>query len=433
MLEHMRQVPSSAINLFQLIYILIREYEAAHGERVLNLSLGNPDLIPPPDLLELRAKFQTKTDYDFHTYAEDKNLNQFCERLIRAFTGVELTQHAHLRAVPIAGIKTATALLPLACGLHLKPANGALPSQPSGRDQFKFVTHLPAYDVAGTWGQTYLGAERIGWPLETKDGMRINVDRLKEVLKEKGVEKPHFIWVIRPGNPASQATTRAEWVSLIEFCIERGIRLGNDGAYTTLQDPNHPHVSLAEVACEYPELEWVELYSVSKAFSDPGARLGALIGSKDFVEDFILIKGNTDSGPVPSVMAAYAEYLKDEKRVKAYFAELYATYRKRIDFIVPRLKKVGLELACEPTAGFFTLWKVPKVFMGFDVWAEAKRAQMSPSEWFNRKMIASSGIVGVHFQGPSESYIRYAVCSDVLAPEFSAKFDARLTKMFSVG
>jgi aspartate/methionine/tyrosine aminotransferase len=414
-----RRIPASGINLFQLIYILIREYEAQAGQKVLNLSLGNPDLIPTDEVLNLRAFYQKQKRYELHTYAEDNNIDQFCEGMVRAFTGLDYSRYPHLKAVPIPGIKTATSLLPLACGMHLKD-----------RKQFHVVSNLPAYDVIGTWSNSYLATNRIVWPLSADDGMTLNVERLKTALQGAGVEKPDLIFVIRPGNPAARGASEAEWKEIIEFCISRGIRLVNDGAYTTLATPQG-HVPLSQVAKDYPALEWAELLSVSKSFSDPGARLGVMVGSKEFIEDFILIKGNTESGPVPSIMAAYADLFRDEKLTRKIMDELLDIYQKRLGFLVPALKKAGLRPACETTAGFFTLWRTPDIAYGINLREEAQKRGMPRAELYNRLVIEKTGIVGVHFTGPAkpgakpgedDAYIRYAVCTDVLLPEFQARF-----------
>lgn len=415
-----RKIPASGINLFQLIYILIREYEAKSGQKALNLSLGNPDLVPVDAIRELQAQFARKPDYELHTYAEDNNLNQFCQGMVRAFTGVEYEKYLHLRAVPIPGIKTATALLPLACGLHLPDAEK--------RRSFNLVSNLPAYDVAGTWSGSYLAAKRVVWPLSSEDGMSLNLDRLHEALRKSSVERPDLLFVIRPGNPAAKGATEAEWKALIEFCIQRGTRLVNDGAYTTLSQAGG-HLPLACVAKDYPELEWAEMYSVSKAFSDPGARLGTLVGSREFVEDFVLIKGNTESGPVPSIMAAYGELFKNAKLTREILDSLHATYRARLDYLVPRLKAFGLRPACETTAGFFTLWQTPDFAFGQDVNRLAQEQKIAKAEAFNRLVIDRAGVVGVHFTGPAETgeaFIRYAVCSDVLAKEFQTRFESAM-------
>ncbi|MBC7976186.1 MAG: hypothetical protein H7138_14535, partial [Myxococcales bacterium] len=191
-----RRIPPSGINLFQLIYTLIRDYEAKVGQPVMNLSLGNPDLVPPEPVRELRARHQRGTRYELHTYAEDNNLDRFCEGMVQAFTGLDYTQFPHLKAVPIPGIKTATALLPLACGMHL-----------GDRSNFHVVTNLPAYDVMGTWSASYLAAKRVVWPLSPEDGMALSVPRLEDALRKAGVERPALVFVIRPGNPASRGAT----------------------------------------------------------------------------------------------------------------------------------------------------------------------------------------------------------------------------------
>jgi aspartate/methionine/tyrosine aminotransferase len=414
-----RKIPASGINLFQLIYIMLREYEETSGKKALNLSLGNPDLVPVEEIRKLKSGFQLKPDLDLHTYAEDKNINQFCEGMIQAFVGLDLKSKSHLRAVPIAGIKTATALLPLACGLHL-----------SDRSKMHFVSNLPAYDMIGTWSGPYLNSNRIVWPLSSKDSMRMNIDSLKTALRASKVQRPDLIFVIRPGNPASCGASREEWKELIDFSIEHGTRLVNDGAYTTLSDGSH--VPLSVVAQDYPALEWAEMLSMSKSFSDPGARLGVLLGSQDFIEDFILVKGNTDSGPVPSLMAAYGELFKNQARSKRILQETYQIYRSRLDYLVPKFKDIGLRMACETSAGFFTLWNTPDFAFGRDLREESEKNKISQSELFNRLVIENTGIVGVHFQGApgtGESFIRYAVCSDVLEPNFKRRFEEAIARI----
>ena len=415
----MRLIPPAGINLFQLIYVLIRDYKKRTGLEPLNLSLGNPDGIPPAAIRTLKAKYAQDPGYDFHTYAEDKNLLGFAEKMVRMHGGIEVENHPDLRALPIAGIKTATALIPLACGLHLPDK--------ARRDGFRVASNLPAYDVIGTWSDAYLGAKRTVWPLATSDNMRLNVARLKSALKKDGAERADLIFVIRPGNPAAVGASKAEWQELIRFCIEEKMRLVNDGAYAGLAAAG-THATLASVAKDYPALEWLELYSVSKSYNDPGARLGALVGSKDFVEDFALVKGNTDSGPVPGVMAAYGEFFSDETSAKSALAEIRSLYEKRLAYLIPALKAAGLRPACTTEAGFFTLWHTPESAFGQALPLEGR------AEAFNRAVIAETGIVGVHFTstselGKPEPLIRYAVCADVLEKKFQERLEAGLARI----
>lgn len=415
----MRRIPASGINLFQLIYVLIAEYKKNSGQEPLNLSLGNPDGVPPAALRALKAKYAADPGYDYHTYAESNDLNGFARAMVLQHGGVDVAAHPHLRALPIPGIKTAGALTPLACGLHLPDR--------AKRAGFRVASNLPAYDVIGTWSDVYLGAHRTVWPLLSGDNMRLKVGRLKDALKRDGVDRADLVYVIRPGNPAAVGATADEWRELIAFCIEKGMRLVNDAAYAGLCAPG-THVSLASVAKDFPELEWLELFSVSKSYNDPGARLGALIGSQDFVDDFLLVKGNTDSGPVPSVMAAYGEFLGGAPAARAALDDIRGLYEKRLAYVIPRLKAAGLRPACSTEAGFFTLWKVPASVLGKAL-PETNRA-----EAYNRAVISATGLVGVHFtaqdeNGKPEPLIRYAVCADVLDPAFQSRFEAALADL----
>ena len=418
----MRQIPASGINLFQLIYVFCREYAQKTGLAPLNLSLGNPDTVPDDAILKLQARYAADRGFDFHTYAEDNDLLRFAEPMVELHSGLRVADHPHLKAVPIPGIKTATALLPLACGLHLDERRSA----------FCLASNLPAYDVAGTWSQSYLGARRVVWPLVSADGMRPNVERLKEALKTAGVQRHDLVFVIRPGNPAAVGAKAAEWKELIEFCLERKARLVNDAAYGGLAEDGH--AALASVAKDYPELEWAEMYSVSKSFSDPGARLGAIVGSKDFIDDFLLIKGNSESGPVPYVMAAYGKFFEDMRAPRRSMGNLRSLYRRRLDYVVPALKNAGLREACMTEAGFFTLWKVPRSVLGVELSKDPRTANLPPHEAFNRLVIEETGIVGVHFMGSApdgspEPLIRYAVCADVLSPSFQSRFEPQLARL----
>lgn len=406
-----RKIPASGINLFQLIYILIREYEEKSGKKALNLSLGNPDTVPNAAILALQAECAKDPKFEHHTYGEDNNLDGFAEGMVELHGRIKVQDHPHLKALPTAGIKGASTMVTLACGLHLPDRKRRL--------TFTVASNLPAYDILGTWSETYLGANRVVWPLKTEDNMRLNLARLKNALAHNNLKAPNAIFVIRPGNPAAVGCTPDEWKELIAFCVEHRVRLINDAAYAGLCGDNH--TPLAAVAKDFPDLEWLELYSVSKSFSDPGARLGALVGAKDFVDDYNMIKGNTDSGPVPYVMAAYGRYFADRKTAKKAMDDLRAMYAARLEYVIAKLKAAGLRQACDTDAGFFTLWKVPKKAFG--------RA-IESSEAYNRLVISETGIVGVHFKGPDgDPLIRYAVCSDVLDPEFQKRFAEGLARV----
>ena len=80
-------------------------------------------------------------------------------------------------------------------------------------------------------------------------------------------------------------------------------------------------------------------------------------------------------------------------------------YKERINRLILILTQRGMQLAVEPKAGFFTLWKCPK---------EAFCEEVRDAKHFNFMMIERTGIVGVHFH----PYIRYAVVAPIEKPDF---------------
>jgi aspartate/methionine/tyrosine aminotransferase len=269
----------------------------------------------------------------------------------------------------------------------------------------------------------------VKWSLD-EPGMRMNLESLKQTLQKEGLspQEIDLIYVIRPGNPAPVGASEKEWKELIEFCIQYQIRLVNDGAYTTLAPNLGAHTPLIQVAKDYPNLEWAELFSMSKALSDPGSRLGVMVGSSSFIEDYRLIKGNTDSGPNPGLMSAYGEFFKNKTTAQAELKSIALIYQQRLEYLVRQLKQAGFQQECETSAGFFTLWKVPREAFGVSIQQRSKEQGCSESQAFNQLMIQKTGIVGVHFSiGPqARPLIRYAVCSDILNPSFQKRLEACL-------
>jgi aspartate/methionine/tyrosine aminotransferase len=128
------------------------------------------------------------------------------------------------------------------------------------------------------------------------------------------------------------------------------------------------------------------------------------------VGDLKTIKGNTDSGFVaPMAAGVLAAIEQDREGIE----ECRKTYGRRLQLLISLLTKHGMKLAVKPSAGFFTLWKVPMQAFG---------KKITDAQRFNFIMIERTGVVGVHFH----PYIRYAVCEDIeaMADDLEVAFKA---------
>lgn len=202
-----------------------------------------------------------------------------------------------------------------------------------------------------------------------------------------------------PHNPSGQIATEGWWREICGFCARNDIRLFNDNPYYILSHSLQSY-PLAKAAWDFPELSWAEAFSASKVISNgTGWRIGAMVGSSDFIADIATIKGDTDSGfAAPMAAGALASIMDDRKSVDA----CGATYKHRIGILSDILAGHGMKLALYPKAGFFTLWHRPNSAFG---------RKVRSAEEFNYMMIEETGVVGVHF----EPYIRYSVTGDIQA------------------
>ncbi len=375
----MRQswLPKGGMNLFQQIKAKCSEAENK-GVRLLKLSIGQPS---GPAVLSARkgaAEAVMSDQESMHEYQDNVSpgVPDFAKRFVRFHLRFSL-EGKDVDYLPIPGIKPMLGLVPLAClGVESKIAVA--------------MTTRPGYPTPRNWCE-YLRLDIQELPLGVKNVFRFSP---KDVDIETDLIMTNY-----PHNPTGQIATLEWWKELCVFCQEKSIRLFNDAAYIALSHKSES-CSLTEVAVDFPELSWAEAFSASKLIGNgTGWRIGAIVGSPDFVGDIKTIKGNTDSGFVAPMAAGVIRAIEKTPESIRWVRE---TYGSRLKVLIDLLTKHGMQLAVEPGAGFFTLWDTPVRAFGEEI-RDAKH--------FNFMMIERTGVVGVHFH----PYIRYAVCGDVEA------------------
>jgi len=382
------RLPLGGTNLFQ--EIKAKQAEALNkGVRLIKLSIGQPSG-PAFGSARLAASDAVMSGQEsMHEYQDNGSpgVPDFAKKFVAG----------HLRHrvlgddvdyLPISGIKPMLGLIPLACG--------------AGLDVVATTTR-PGYPTPRDWCH-YLDMEVL--ELATNPENMFLFDK-KDLYSAVGLIMMNY-----PHNPSGAVAT-GEWLlQLCEYCAEHNIRLFNDAAYAALSyGPDS--CLLSEVAPSFPNLSWAEAFSASKLIGNgTGWRVGAMVGSPDFIGDIKTIKGNTDSGFVAPMAAGALCALEHDQVSISQVAELY---KRRATLLCKILLDAGMHLALEPRAGFFTLWQAPKRAFGKEV---------KDAREFNFAMIEGDGkvgVVGVHFH----PYIRYAVASadvEVIADDIKAAF-----------
>ncbi|MCE9628603.1 MAG: pyridoxal phosphate-dependent aminotransferase [Candidatus Vogelbacteria bacterium] len=375
-------------NLFQLIKAICREAEE-EGKQLFRLSIGQPT---GPAFLSARVKAAELIMSDeekWHEYQDNGCvIPNFAQRFVQAHVPTTRFDQfgERLAYLPIPGIKSMLEIVIMACLHGLPPMEKPLrvytttkPGYPTPADQCRYLEDN--------------GAQVRHQALETNPGNQFRFDP-----EDLNVIGSSLVMTNYPSNPTGQVASREYWKALCAYCELYGLRLFNDAAYAALPHTNE-HCTLAAVAVDYPNLSWIEAYSGSKIGNFTGWRVGAMVGSADFIADVANVKGNSDSGFNAALAGGILHVLEHDRESLDATRRLYTG---RTELLTNVLQEYGLELAVQPQAGFFTLWQCPKRAFG---------QVIENSEEFNRLMIMKTGIVGVHFN----PYMRYAVCGDVEA------------------
>lgn len=372
------RLPAGGANLFQSIKAKCAEAEA-EGQTLYRLSIGlpsGPALLPAR---EIAADAIMSDAEQMHEYQDNGSpgLPGFAERFINAHTQADiigLVANGQVKCLPTPGTKPMLGLIPLACGAAQEKI---------------WVCTTPGYPTPADWCG-YLGVCHKSFLLNQENDFRPDPDVLHHGL--------NLIMLNYPHNPSGQIATREWWIQICKKAVEENIRVFNDAAYSILAH-SPDHCTLTDVAVDFPELSWAEAFSASKAGNFTGWRIGAIVGSPDFVGDIATIKGNTDSGFNAALAAGVLVLFEEHPEL---IAKIRKIYEERINLLTAILTNYGMQLAVKPKAGFFTLWKTPARAFGEDI---------KNAEHFNFMMIEKTGVVGVHF----DPFIRYAVCGDVAA------------------
>ncbi|HDH53603.1 MAG TPA: aminotransferase class I/II-fold pyridoxal phosphate-dependent enzyme [Nitrospirae bacterium] len=318
----------------------------------------------------------------------EKECPDFAEGFVQHHVRIGLPD-ANVKYLPLPGTKPAFEYIILAC-------------RNSFGDNMEVMSMSePGYPTPATMCE-YLGIPHKTFPLTAEN----------QFLPTDHLEVCDLMMMNYPNNPSGQIATLEFWYMICDFCEKNGIRLFNDAAYAKLAPEEN--VLLSEVAVDYPDLSWAESYSSSKMGCNlTGHRVGAVVGSTDFVGDIATIKGNCDSGfYAPAAVGVLAVLRYAPEKIKEY----WQTFQRRQELFFGIATKYGMQPVVKPKSTFFNWWELPKKAFGVNI---------EDSKHFNELVISNTGLIGVHLH---PECIRYAVVEDIETPEFIAAIESGFEK-----
>ena len=308
------------------------------GKEVITLGIGDPDQpTPDPVVQELIRAVGDASDLDRHRYGCDVPTHEF-PRAVRDFYrrrfGVALADEQILATM---GSKDAIAKLGFAL---LNPDDVALAPEPG----------YPTYNI----GHTFASAVTHYMPLLAANGFLPDFDAIAAHARRSA----KVMWLNYPNNPTTAVADVDFYRRAVGFARDNGILIASDLAYSENTYDGYVAPSILEV--DGADEVAIEFFSLSKAFSMTGWRIGCAVGNASAVKALGTVKDNIDNGTLRAIQFAGAKALDMAEELKP---QINAVYRRRRDRVVETLNGLGWQLE-KPKATIYIWAPVPDRFAG---------------------------------------------------------------------
>jgi LL-diaminopimelate aminotransferase len=346
----------------------IAEKRAA-GVDVISLSMGDPDLPTPPEVLDALAEAaRQQVNQRYPEYAGMPELRAAFAAWFAQRFGVELDPARE--TLPLIGSKEGLAHLPMAV---INPGDVALMPDPQ-------------YPVYGT-AVALAGGVSYDLPLDHERDWLPNLAAIPTDVAARA----RTLWLNYPNNPTGGTATLAFYEEAVHFARQHDILIINDMAYSEVAYDGYRPPSILEVPGAKDVA--VELYSFSKAYNMAGFRIGMFVGNASIVEGMTRLKSNIDTGIFRPIQVAAIRALA---LPESWIAERNAIYQRRRDRIVAACHQAGMA-APLPKAGLY-------------VWPRIPAGRVSTQ--FALDLLDSTGVAvtpGSNFGPGGEGYVRISL------------------------
>jgi aminotransferase len=317
---------------------------AQAGPPLVDLGRGNPELGPPPHVIEaLRA---AAADPSVHGYSPIRGLPRTKEAIAgryRDVYGVDVDPMTEVALIP----GTKTGLIELALSLCEDGDTLLLPDP-----------YYPDYPS----GAALAGARIATIPLRPDAGWAPDLDAAPDGAA---------LYLNYPSNPCAVCAPEGVFDAAVRWARRTGGAVVHDAAYADIVfDGRAPQSFLATPGAKDVG---VELWSMSKTYGMAGWRIGFVVGNAEIVERINLFNDHSRVGifaPLQTAAIAALEGPQDS------VAERVATYQRRRDVLAAALPEPPV---CQGT--FFVWIRLPEGLTAERLLAE-ERLAVAPGEGF---------------------------------------------------
>jgi alanine-synthesizing transaminase len=303
----------------------MRAAARAAGEDIIDLGMGNPDLPPPPHVIEKLCEVAQKPNA--HGYSQSKGIpglrraqaNYYARRF-----GVDVDPETEV--VVTMGSKEGLASLATAI-----TAPGDVVLAPN-----------PSYPIH-TFGFIIAGATIRAVPTTPDEHYFESLERAMNFT----VPRPSVLVVNYPSNPTAETVDLAFYERLVAWARDHKVWILSDLAYSELYFDGKPTRSILEVKGAKDVA--VEFTSLSKTYSMAGWRIGFAVGNKKLIAAMTRVKSYLDYGAFTPIQAAACAAINGPQDIVETNRQLY---HRRRDVMVESFARAGWDIPSPPASMF---------------------------------------------------------------------------------
>ncbi|GAB3023297.1 pyridoxal phosphate-dependent aminotransferase [Spirosoma pulveris] len=352
----------------------VRRLQAA-GHDVINLGIGNPDLMPSDNTIEALIKsVQQPASHGYQPYKGTPGLRQAIARFYQHTYGVALEPDTEI--LPLIGSKEGITHISLT---FLNEGDGVLVPE----------LGYPAYRAVSAM----VGANVREYPLLEHGGWQPDWEVLTDLVADNASANPtKILWMNYPHMPTGAPATRALFERAVRFAHDHKLLLGHDNPYSLILNKKAP-ISLLSI--DGAKDVAIELNSLSKSHNMAGWRIGWMAGAKAYVDAVLTIKSNVDSGQFKPLMDAATEALTNSDE---WHRERNAVYQGRLDAIHAFLDALGCTYSTDQE--------------GLFIWAKLPDSVASAEDLVNDLLVSKHVFIapGFIFGPKGNRYVRVSLC-----------------------
>lgn len=349
-----------------------RQQRLAQGLPVYNLSIGTPDFLPEPHVVQALAQAASEPANYRYSLTELPELVEAVQRWYLRRYGVELEPE---ELMSIYGSQEGLTHIGWAL---CDPGDVVLVPDPG----------YPIFEM----GPALCGAEIVHYPLKEENGYLPDLDGMDPELADRA----KMMVVSYPANPVCVTAPDEFYHKLIDFAKAHNIIILHDNAYSDIIFDGRKGKSF--LAYEGAKEVGVEYNSLSKTYNLTGARISFVLGNRQIIQTFRRLRSQIDYGIfLPVQHAAIAALNGPQDSVARNRTE----YQARRDALCGGLRSIG--------------WNVPDSQGSMFVWAPLPKGY-SNSVDFCFELLERSGLLctpGSAFGPLGEGHVRFALVQPV--------------------